>query len=560
MGFNLLAFAGGAAKSLTEEIDKREEEAKLYALNSTKMMHERYTKTLDSNRQQLSSIEDDLSVIRSNFPGKFNESELYQIGISNAQRKQLVDAARDPNIDKSLLDPKQIVKIIEDNTPGTAIERIRQSYAIPSVIAAKAAEAKESGFFSGFGERAGAAAAQKYAGMTGVSLEQMRGAQDWKAPTSTAEFDLTSLVKVKTLPEQLADASSAVAKYAKLGDTVALQKSKDLYKSLTIEKNELDKMLSGDDAYAQELLNKGAKARLVSSDPNKYTKEDQDDAKRFLDFERKQAQLLAAAVRAPQGDGTSTSKAASLLDAAIKNATDGFLVKRGDRQIILGTNINAASSEGVAKVREVEEKSAIQLLKVMGGINQDNSIKDNATARIVLSRGLRTYEDGGKLFIGTPAAASTATGKTAQDALPIPSASKDVKVGTYYSTDKGVVLWDGKDFITPNEVAVRPIEPVSQTPKKQGFSFGPLNIPEPKAKGALENVKPTDTSTSSRNLYLEQKAENEKARTQRQSEAEKAKLQRDIDEEAKRKRESQQLQQSVQGLGSTNFKGLGSPR
>lgn len=492
MGFNLLAFAGGAAKSLTEEIDKREEEAKLYALNSTKMMHERYTKTLESNRQQLSSIEDDLSVIRSNFPGKFSEAQLYNIGISNSQRKQLVEAARDPNIDKSLLDASQIAKITEDNTPGTAIERIRQAYTIPSVIAAKAAEVKESGFLSGFGERAGTAAAQKYAGMTGVSLEQMRGAQDWKAPTSTAEFDLTSLVKDKTLPEQLVAASTAVAKYAKSGDTVALQKSKDLYKSLTIEKNELDKMLSGDDAYAQELLNKGAKARLVSSDPNKYTKEDRDDAKRFLDFERKQAQLLAAAVRAPQGDGTSTSKAASLLDAAIKNSTDGFLVKRGDRQIILGTNINAASAEGVAKVRDVEEKSAIQLLKVMGGINPDNSIKDNATAKIVLSRGLRTYEDGGKLFIGTPAAAPTGTGKTATAP---PEAITELANNPSAANKQFFLSTFG---YLPEEKLLK--QQTSTTPSTTGFATRPVYVPPP-------------TSPAGKSQAMRAKAEEEKVKS-----------------------------------------------
>ena len=225
MGFNLLAFAGGAAKSITEQIDKQEEEAKAFALNSTKLMHERYTKTLDSNRQQLSSIEDDLSVIRSNFPGKFTEAQLYQIGISNAQRKQLVDAAKDPNIDKSLLNPEQIAKVIEDNTPGTAMDRIRQAFTIPSVIAAKAAEAKESGFFSGFGERAGTAAAQKYAGMTGVSLEQMRGAQDWKAPSSTAEFDLTSLKTKKTFAQLQDDAKLEYVKASEANDPDSLKKA-----------------------------------------------------------------------------------------------------------------------------------------------------------------------------------------------------------------------------------------------------------------------------------------------------------------------------------------------
>ena len=238
MGFNLLAFAGGAAKSVSLEIDKREEEAKAFALNSTKMMHERYSKTLESNRQQLSSIEDDLSVIRSNFPGKFSESQLYNIGISNAQRKQLVEAAKDPNIDKSLLDASQIAKITEDNTPGTAMDRIRQAYAIPSVIAAKATEAKASGFFSGFGERAGTAAAQKYAGMTGVSLEQMRGAQDWKAPTSTAEFDMTFLKSPKTTEDMVNRAEADVARAG-----VSFGEDSEQYKAAVAKLNTVSKFV-----------------------------------------------------------------------------------------------------------------------------------------------------------------------------------------------------------------------------------------------------------------------------------------------------------------------------
>lgn len=268
MGFNLLAFAGGAAKGLTEEIDKREEEAKLYALNSTKMMHERYTKTLESNRQQLSSVEEDLATIRSNFPGKFNETQLYHIGISNSQRKQLVDAAKDPNIDKSLLDASQIAKITEDNpSRGTAMERIRQAYAIPSVIAAKATEAKESGFFSGFGDRAGAAAAQKYAGMTGVSLEQMRGAQDWKAPTSTAEFDMSFLKSPKTTEDMVNRAEADVARAG-----VSFGEDSEQYKTAVAKLNTVSKFVP----KVADTLDKRASRLNMSildeSDPTKKAK------------------------------------------------------------------------------------------------------------------------------------------------------------------------------------------------------------------------------------------------------------------------------------------------
>jgi hypothetical protein len=201
MGFNLLAFAGGAAKGLSEEMDKAEEEAKTYALASTKTMHERYAKLVKDNRELVDSASADLDIIKANYVGNaaFSEQQMYQIGINPAVRAQLVKAVTDKDVDLSTLSASQIIKMTEDNIPGTAKDRIAQAYKIPSMVATKADDLKKTGFFEGFGDRAGKTAAQKYANVVGVPLEQMQGAmQEQVKPVGTAEFDLSVLRSPKS--------------------------------------------------------------------------------------------------------------------------------------------------------------------------------------------------------------------------------------------------------------------------------------------------------------------------------------------------------------------------
>lgn len=227
MGFNLLAFAGGVAKGITEEIYKAEEEAKTYATTSTKLMYDRYNKLTADNKELVAAATNDLDIIKANYTGKaaFNEQQLYQIGINPAVRAQLVKAATDKNIDLSTLSSEQIVKMVQDNTPGTARDRIAQAYAIPQMLEQKAQTPEKTfgGFMRSFGERAGETAAQKAAAALGVPLEQMRGAMQPQAkPVSTAEFDL-SLLKPKKTFDQIKDAAQvAYFEAAKTGNTAKM--------------------------------------------------------------------------------------------------------------------------------------------------------------------------------------------------------------------------------------------------------------------------------------------------------------------------------------------------
>jgi hypothetical protein len=228
MGFNLLAFAGGAAKGLSEEMDKAEEEAKTYALASTKTMHERYAKLVKDNRELVDSASADLDIIKANYVGNaaFSEQQMYQIGINPAVRAQLVKAVTDKDVDLSTLSASQIIKMTEGNIPGTAKDRIAQAYKIPSMVATKADDLKKTGFFEGFGDRAGKTAAQKYANVVGVPLEQMQGAmQEQVKPVGTAEFDLSSLKGKKTFAQMQDDAKIAYVNASKTGDEAGIKKA-----------------------------------------------------------------------------------------------------------------------------------------------------------------------------------------------------------------------------------------------------------------------------------------------------------------------------------------------
>lgn len=230
MGFNLLAFAGGAAKGLTEEIDKAEEEAKTYATTSTKLMYDKYNKLTADNKELITAASNDLDVIRANFKGKasFTPQQEYQIMLNKPVREQLVKAATDKTIDLSTLNASQIIKMVEDNTPGTAKDRLEQAYAIPKILDQRAKESEKTfgGFMRSFGERAGETAAQKAAAALGVPLEQMRGAmQPQVTPKGTAEFDLSAVKPAKTFEQQQDAAKLAYVNAAKAGDSAKMKEA-----------------------------------------------------------------------------------------------------------------------------------------------------------------------------------------------------------------------------------------------------------------------------------------------------------------------------------------------
>jgi hypothetical protein len=89
MGFNLLAFAGGAAKGFTTEVDKAEEEARVRAIESTKMLYTNYAAVKKENKTQEAEAGYVIGKIKAYYPDA-TEDQLYAIAMNKPVADDLV--------------------------------------------------------------------------------------------------------------------------------------------------------------------------------------------------------------------------------------------------------------------------------------------------------------------------------------------------------------------------------------------------------------------------------------------------------------------------------------
>jgi hypothetical protein len=96
MAFNLLAFAGGAAKSVSEKMDTTEKEAKEFALASTKNMYKKYSDRIEEDKVLAKETADDIATIQANFVdgNAFTSEQIAQIAASPSNRKSIVEARK----------------------------------------------------------------------------------------------------------------------------------------------------------------------------------------------------------------------------------------------------------------------------------------------------------------------------------------------------------------------------------------------------------------------------------------------------------------------------------
>ena len=288
MGFNLLAFAGGAASAIEEKMDTAEKEAKTFAIASTKNMYEKYTKLIEENKTKAEEAAADMELIKSNYSsmadGKsFSAEQLAEIARSPNNRKFLVDAIKKGGINFGNLNPDQMVKIAtSNNTPEVKREYIGQALALDTTLKTTLAEQrtkKQMGFFDQIGESAGRAAAEKAALALGTTTEQMKQALNEKPPVSTASFDFTGLRKEDTYESVKNRAQLA---YIKANDTgTDDDKQKALTRLATVE-------AAGRTADAKDKTEEQIQTALI----NKITAEPDPKKKTLLTSELRTRQVL----------------------------------------------------------------------------------------------------------------------------------------------------------------------------------------------------------------------------------------------------------------------------
>ncbi|CAB4156200.1 hypothetical protein UFOVP662_46 [uncultured Caudovirales phage] len=319
MGFNLLAFAGGAASAIEEKMDIAEKEAKTFAIASTKNMYEKYTKLIEENKTKAEEAAADMELIKSNYSsmadGKsFSAEQLAEIARSPNNRKFLVDAIKKGGINFGNLNPDQMVKIAtSNNTPEVKREYIGQALALDTTLKTTLAEQrtkKQMGFFDQIGESAGRAAAEKAALALGTTTEQMKQALNEKPPVSTASFDFTGMRKEDTYDAMKNKAQVNFIKASKSNDPAALETAAtDLAVFTALETTPPTEVSKWNE--------KKARLAAIIVKGGKEGKAAEAERDRMVDVEAKEA--LRKHIK-PAGDGESKVPALGTLNSFVKDA------------------------------------------------------------------------------------------------------------------------------------------------------------------------------------------------------------------------------------------------
>lgn len=204
MGFNLLAFAGGAAKGFTTEVDKAEEEARVRAIESTKMLYTNYAAVKKENKTLEAEAGYVIGKIKAYYPDA-TEDQLYAIAMNKPVADDLVKKLDSKEYDPDSFNLNSFAKVIPDGATSTvsALDRIRKAYSIlpTSDAATKIINNPNAGFFEKIGATAANTAAMQTANSLGISLASLQGARDYRAPAAPTNvvFDLKGLAPAQDI-------------------------------------------------------------------------------------------------------------------------------------------------------------------------------------------------------------------------------------------------------------------------------------------------------------------------------------------------------------------------
>ena len=207
MGFNLLAFAGGAAKGFVAEADNAEEEARVRAIESTKMLYSNYATVRKENKTQEAEAGYVIGKIKAYYPDA-TEDQLYAIAMNKPVADDLVKKLDSKEYDPDSFNLNSFAKVVGENTSTvSAMDRIRKAYSIlpTSDAATKIINNPNAGFFEKIGATAANTAAMQTANSLGISLASLQGARDYRAPAAPTNvvFDLKGLAPEKDIDKEI---------------------------------------------------------------------------------------------------------------------------------------------------------------------------------------------------------------------------------------------------------------------------------------------------------------------------------------------------------------------
>lgn len=199
-----LSFLGGAARQLTTDIEKAEENAREDAKLGFSALYKRYEENAKANRELTNKMSEDALWVKTTYqnatPDQINAL------VANPVALEALKKTDDPY----KIDLSNYIKIAQGNeSPAVAAERIK---ALPSIVGQVADNMKEKiqptegrsplgGLIKDFGQTSYDTTMERMAKSQGMSLEDLQATSRVQRPTTAAKFDMAAIDKPKDLEE-----------------------------------------------------------------------------------------------------------------------------------------------------------------------------------------------------------------------------------------------------------------------------------------------------------------------------------------------------------------------
>ena len=297
----LLAFLGGAAEGLTEEIGKAEKSAKEDAILRIKKLSENFEKTKEENKTLQNSLKAEEDWIKTTYSNATPEQIAFLQ--SSPAALQALKKMKDP----TRISLSDVIAITSNNeSNAVAAERIT---ALPEVAdkVGNAIKSAMPAYRSGLGgvidriaEGTGDTTAKRLARASGVDIQTMEALKPLQRPAVAGTFDMAALEPPKTLTEQTDQAQLDLVDALRSGDDTKIDAARKELNNFTTAK---DSMTAEQTKFANKVADIKNRYMFGTPDVRKAAKPE---------YDKLMADIRAEALAKKTGEGAGEGKIPAL--------------------------------------------------------------------------------------------------------------------------------------------------------------------------------------------------------------------------------------------------------
>lgn len=436
MGFALKGFLAGAATAVSDKLDTDEKAAREAAKFSATNLFKSYEENKKKTQEQLAQYTNNIAMLKTNFKG-LTEDQLYAGATNKAFMEGVAAAVKERDIDLTKIDTNKLIQIADTAPSGKkAEERVRQLFD-ESNAATIPAIPEGLGFFRERQARIQQEEFKRTAQALGVAPESLYGAAKVREPvvsTSGVQFDMTSLMKTKTLQQQKDEVARQIVVAQENKDDVALAAAKESASRIKMAEDLTMKGNKTEDQIQTDLRNQ----IMGSKDPKE---------KAVLTAELRQRQILS---KLP-GEGQEKISQANLITVATKAVTAAVADALPPGSFVITTdaqgNQTLAPKEIVSAKQFNEATTAGRKAVIKEMTTEDGKPRSEMHRNALVSIGVGFDENGRAVApkVGvqptpvetpppTPAPAKPAASATTRPAG-VPATAKQAADGHWYSAE-----------------------------------------------------------------------------------------------------------------------------